>query len=309
MVASSLAATTVSSGDPPGDHPQGESHLVLEITRGHTRFPLRPVRGPRFLIGAAVTCDLRLGGHGMPALHSLISLDDDGYTLEAIASDPPLLINRELVQIADLHDGDIIIIGEVEMTVRLVASQSPACGTSPLPHTAKEFDDRPLADHSAAELIEHIELEQEALERVELGRRAGADTLMAEIRRRQRTAPEVTRIDAGEPQTRGPHFVPKADPARLGKIPTTSEVGPIDPSQTDDLGQLAQQLTELSEELRLSLEGANERETQYAQSLELLLMMQQRLAQQLAEVTDSVDRLRSQQERPQFEASRPRAIA
>jgi len=37
-------------------------HLVLEVTKGRTRFRRRPVTHPRFLIGAVSTCDLRLGG-------------------------------------------------------------------------------------------------------------------------------------------------------------------------------------------------------------------------------------------------------
>ncbi|RPI85854.1 MAG: FHA domain-containing protein, partial [Planctomycetaceae bacterium] len=126
MVASSLSATPVSSGDALRTPLLAEPHLVLEITRGRTRFPLRPVPGPRYLIGAAVTCDLRLGGNGMPALHSLISVEDQIYTIEAIASDPPLKVNGERVQVADLRDGDLLEIGDVELTVRMVAGQSPA---------------------------------------------------------------------------------------------------------------------------------------------------------------------------------------
>src|SRR4029077_10738480 len=79
-------------------------HLVLEVTRGVTRFPRRPVTHPRFLIGAGSTCDLRLGGEGIPALHSLITVSGRDITLEAIAAEPALRVNGRVVQTAILHD-------------------------------------------------------------------------------------------------------------------------------------------------------------------------------------------------------------
>ena len=89
--------------------------LVLEVTKGHTRFPRRPVTHPRFLIGAGSTCDLRLGGEGMPALHSLITVSGRAITLEAIAATPALRVNGRVVQTTVLHDGDVIGVGEVEL--------------------------------------------------------------------------------------------------------------------------------------------------------------------------------------------------
>src|SRR3712207_3653250 len=47
---------------------EGLPLLYLEVSRGRTGFPLRPVRTPRFLIGSAEACQLRLGGSEMPAL-------------------------------------------------------------------------------------------------------------------------------------------------------------------------------------------------------------------------------------------------
>src|SRR5438445_6580351 len=88
-------------------------HLVLEVTRGRTRFPRRPVTSPRFLIGAGSTCDLRLGGERMPALHSMITLSGREITLEAIAAEPALTVNGRLVQTTNLHDSDAIDVGEV----------------------------------------------------------------------------------------------------------------------------------------------------------------------------------------------------
>ncbi|MCY2967250.1 MAG: hypothetical protein NT069_27050 [Planctomycetota bacterium] len=307
MVASELSATPQYTTGTPRGVLAGEAHLLLEITRGRTRFPLRPVRGPRYLIGAAVTCDLRLGGEGMPALHSLITTEDQVCELEAIAAEPALRVNGQVVQSVRLKDGDVIEIGEVELTARMVAGRTPA---SIAPMEIAMSDDRPLSELTASELVQRIEAEQYEVDQFEQGRRAGAATLMADLRRLQRQAPEPTRVDSGTTPARGPHFAPVADTGRdlRGATPVRSN-GPIDPVQGGELVDLAEQLAALSDELKLSLAGVGEREGEYAQSLTQLLEMQQRLAEQLAEVTESVDRLREQQERSTYEPVRPRVIA
>src|SRR5262249_35684853 len=100
--------------------------LVLEITRGKTRFRDRPVTGPRFLIGAGVTCDLRLGGERDPPLHSLVTVDPTGVHIEAIVTVPTLIVNGRGVHDAALSDGDVISIGEVELVARVSAGRTPA---------------------------------------------------------------------------------------------------------------------------------------------------------------------------------------
>ena len=112
-------------------------HLVLEITRGRTRFPRRPVTHSRFLIGAGATCDLRLGGERMPALHSIITVAGREITLEAIAAEPGLTVNGRLVRNALLHDGDLIGIGEVELLARLEAGHAPAAIEQPAAATRR----------------------------------------------------------------------------------------------------------------------------------------------------------------------------
>ena len=42
--------------------PERAPRMILEICRGLTRFPQRPICGPRFFIGSGPGCDLRLGG-------------------------------------------------------------------------------------------------------------------------------------------------------------------------------------------------------------------------------------------------------
>jgi hypothetical protein len=79
-----------------------------------------------------------------------------------------------------------------------------------------------------------------------------------------------------------------------------------DPAEVRALGE---QMAALSQELRLTLEAAGQREGQYAQSLADLLLVQQRLARQLADVTDTVEQVRQSQETRGYETPRPRVSA
>lgn len=69
----------------PANH---DTHLTLEICRGRTEHPLRPVLSPRFLIGSSPRCDLRLGGAEVPPLVAMIFQDGSNTWLEAIAPAP-----------------------------------------------------------------------------------------------------------------------------------------------------------------------------------------------------------------------------
>ena len=79
----------------PAPHFARPARLTLEICRGRTRFPERPVAGPRFFIGSGEGCDLRLGGDLLPSIHSLIQTRGEGLFLEPIAANPPLLVNGQ----------------------------------------------------------------------------------------------------------------------------------------------------------------------------------------------------------------------
>src|SRR5262245_42914389 len=184
-------------------------HLVLEVTKGYTRFPRRPVTHPRFLIGAGSTCDLRLGGEGMPALHSLITVSGREITLEAIAAAPALTVNGRQIQTTLLHDGDIIGVGEVEFLARFEAGQTPN-GAQMISAPPVAIDaDRPVAELSAAELVDRIEEEEKQVEDFEARQQTGAHALVQAImgRTRQSVArPVETGSRAPIP---APHFLSK----------------------------------------------------------------------------------------------------
>lgn len=287
--------SSVNSDEPTSASPQ--AGLVLEISRGRTRFPQRPVNGPRFLIGSAITCDLRLGGVEIPAVHTLIVHSDEGYELETLVGDPPLKVNGETVQHTWLRDGDRIEIGTIELTARMVSE-------SQFVPTDASADRPALEQMTTAELVDYIEQEQDQLARHELSRHAGAAALLQEVRRLA-TQPGSTkslpgrRIDHSEAGIPRPHATPR--------VPVT-EANPAVPDSAD-VKALGEQMAALSHELRLTLEAAGQREGQYAQSLADLLLVQQRLARQLADVTDTVEQLRQTQETRGYDAPRPRVSA
>jgi hypothetical protein len=157
---------------------------------------------------------------------------------------------------------------------------------------------------TTAELVDYIELEQDQLARHELSRHAGAAALLQEVRRLAAQPGSIKslpgrRIDRSEPGVPRPHALPRVP---VGEVPEAAQ----DPAEVRALGE---QMAALSQELRLTLEAAGQREGQYAQSLADLLLVQQRLARQLADVTDTVEQLRQSQETRGYETPRPRVSA
>ena len=99
----------------------------LEIHRGRTVQPFRPTVEGRLVLGSARECDVRLGSAGMPAVHSQVHVDDGGEAwIEAIAADPPLLVNGESCDTVVLSEGDRIVVGPFAFTWRAVGDKSAA---------------------------------------------------------------------------------------------------------------------------------------------------------------------------------------
>ena len=101
----------------------------LEIHRGRTGYRFRPVIGKRLVLGSAPECDLRLGGAGMPPVHSQVHVDGGRVWIEAISADPPILINGEPCQMNLLVDGDVIALGPFAFTWR--SAEAPVVAASP----------------------------------------------------------------------------------------------------------------------------------------------------------------------------------
>ena len=278
-------------------------HLVLEVTRGRTRFRRRPVTHSRVLIGAGATCDLRLGGDRMPALHSIITIAGREIALEAIGAEPGLTVNGRLIRNALLHDGDMIGIGEVELLARLEAGHAPAAVETAGATTGAIDADRPLAEIPAAELVDLIEREEHAIAGFENRQRDGATALVDAVRARHGRRPgnELPAESFGEPGSRAsipaPHF--------LSKRPQVLAAAGTAPPFQQDMEELGKQISNLSQELLSSAQRATERETIYAQAADELLDTQHKLASQLETVVDQVQSLKANEAPIQ----RPRAIA
>lgn len=170
-------------------------NLYLEIGRGKTSFPKRPITGDRYLIGSGDWCDLCLGGKQMPTLHSVIHRDGEQLWIDAVNASPELRINGQLATFAELTDGDCIEIGSFELTIHFSnLKSSGAASTGPYrvvsAADACEIDEeQKLEDMSAAELVDLIEAEMEMVEEFDRRKKRGAEALMDAIQRHQPAAP------------------------------------------------------------------------------------------------------------------------
>jgi hypothetical protein len=291
------------AGQPSQFHPV---QLVLEVTKGQTRFRRRPVTTPRFLIGAGSTCDLRLGGEGMSALHSIITSAACEIAIEAIAGEPALTVNGRLVQNAVLHDGDVIAVGEVELLARFEAGHAPAEATGISAAVASpEDDERPLAELSAAELVDRIAEDERLIEDFEERQRVGANALVEAIMGRARRS-AGHRPEAGvRAPIPAPHFLSKRPQILAAQTRQGQSAAGCDPAFQQDLEELGKQLTTLSQDLNGSSLRAAEREAMYATATDVLLDTQHKLVSQLEVLLEQVHALKSNE----LAAQTPRAIA
>lgn len=173
------------------DSPSGRSefidgYLLLEICRGRTEHPLRPVYSERFLIGSSVRCDLRLGGADIPPLHSLLFVDGPDIWLEAVAATPELRVNGRLETSVRLVDGDRIHIGPIELVAHIPAQAENSIQLSDSQAELLEKLPEPAASElSAKELVERIEEATELVNEFEKRQRLGIEALHAAIQQRE----------------------------------------------------------------------------------------------------------------------------
>lgn len=149
----------------------------LEIHRGRTVQPFRPTVEGRLVLGSARECDVRLGGAGMPAVHSQVHVDDGGEAwIEAIAADPPLLVNGESCDTMVLSEGDRIVVGPFAFTWRAVGDKSAAAAAV---SAAAAADSDEL---SLSELLDRLERDMALVAgRDEATRRAAATVVEAAL--------------------------------------------------------------------------------------------------------------------------------
>jgi hypothetical protein len=233
--------------------------MVLEICRGLTRFPQRPISGPRFFIGSGPGCDLRLGGEGFPAVHSLIQSRENGVWFEILAAEPLARLNGELTKGEWLRDGDRIEIGAFQFLAHFLPKLSPTAVGVPDAPAARPAEQ--LAELSAAELAERLEVELGDVERFEQGRSAGVRALFQALKQQSRTTesrqhaasiPVVNRTRAAQAESSSISAAPEAD-FRV------------------ELDRLCQDLEALTNIFELRSETISHRELQFAQAAESMV--------------------------------------
>ena len=127
----------------------------LEIVRGRTRYPVRPVRHAVFLLGRAEDCDLVLADRLIPESYLYLLLSPVGVGTRWLGDGPELHVNRRrVVDHCPLHDGDTLRFAQYEMRVFVNWARSRsdgafhvADGTEPAdgePHLISLLDRRRL---------------------------------------------------------------------------------------------------------------------------------------------------------------------
>jgi hypothetical protein len=113
----------------------------------------------------------------MPAVHSQVHVDDGGEAwIEAIAADPPLLVNGESCDTMVLSEGDRIVVGPFAFTWRAVGDKSAAAAAV---SAAAAADSDEL---SLSELLDRLERDMALVAgRDEATRRAAATVVEAAL--------------------------------------------------------------------------------------------------------------------------------
>lgn len=274
----------------PTLQPERAPRMMLEICRGRTRFPQRPISGPRFFIGSGEGCDLRLGGTDFPAIHSLIQTRDNGVWFETLAASPPVHINGELTSGEWLRDGDRIEIGAFQFLAHLIPMLPPSAVGAPVPRGQSVVPDTtgsqpvaaPLSELSATELADRLNVEMQQVESFHNARRAGAHALLQALRRRSADQ------SADQRQPAKPHS-PWA--------PAMAAASAQQEFQTD-LDRLCKDLEELTSTLERRSETISQREVQFAQAAQAMLETQRQLVAQLESALEHAAQLSEAREVP-----------
>jgi len=272
--------------------------LALEICRGKTQFPLRPIAGDRCLIGSGEKCDMRLGGPGIPLLHSLLYQDGTDIWLDVISLSPQLLVNGKPHSEGNVAPGDHIAIDGFEFIIR--QTDSPEAAGLADPHQIVESgqaDVEPpdVSELSALELVELIEQEEKLIEEFDSRREAGAEALLQTIR---------SRMDAiGHTVTNDPDLVDGEQPQIQDPTPTLSLNSIVDnepelqsdPSMLHQIEAVLEELDLFSEALQKRSETLVKRESTFADATSALLDMQNKMAAQLETLTKRLAELPDEQ--------------
>ncbi len=251
-------------------------YLYLEIRRGRTGYPQRPVLSKDFLIGSGPACDLRLGGDDIPEAHSLLLVRENEVRVQWLAEPPALVVNGEQTHESPLKDGDRIHIGRFEFIVHGLyhaaaapepSNQAPADALSTsellnLVSAAKTSEPgADLSELSIDELAERLETEDEAVKAFDGSVSLGEAALLYAVAQR-------------------------AEELAAGSDQQPDE--PADAEILEELERVITQLSGFSAELDERATRLARQETTQAEAAELLLDAQKELAAQLERFHEQV---------------------
>ena len=255
----------------------------LEIKKGKTSFPVRPVSVGRLTIGAGSCCGLQVIGQEMPILHSIIHVADEVARIEAMVSQPQLLVNGIPLRTSELSDGDLITIGPIEFVFcqsrphTATSISTAGLSGSPLQTSAPITPDKKrdhfmtkettLKDLSASELVDLIEQDFHLIEKYESRREQGAAALLSQL-----------------------HQLNEEQEEQEFQQESLSEQEQL--VLLADLESMMQELTRFSEELHQRADQLSSREKQYEVAAASLLQTQEKLASQLDRTLDQVGSIR-----------------
>lgn len=233
----------------------------LHILQGRTEFPVRPLVGRRYVIGAGSQCQLQLGGH-MPLVHSILTQHADGWEIEALVPYPLMMVNGQSARKIQLAPGDTLELGEFRLLYELAAAVSspqeivlpPFPEAAPVPVAdALAADPQKL---SAARLVERLEVAMEELESLETRRRKGWENLLSAA------------FSAGED-------------TEIAPVPEVSIPEPTRWVQLEEaLERLTTQVTDLHQRETALLDNARQMESQQQLLLEQIEIIRAELSQQ-----------------------------
>ena len=265
--------------------PTALTGCYLDICRGKTHFPVRPINRQTFLIGSGEQCDLQLGGEGMPILHSVIHVDGQEIWLDAVAPNPPLLVNGNPERLVTLCDGDVIEVGKFQFRVRRSGNIPSAVGlsstkpaTPAIPEISPDLPDSGLSALeylTAVELVDLIEAEQREVDEYENRRKMGVESLLGQLQQlKGQTATEQ----------------PEQQPTVPAPVPHDVTAGPDEDDEflLKEMEGVLKLLANYSEELERRNDNLSKREAKYAEAASTLLDIQHTLAEQLEQLMQHI---------------------
>ena len=256
----------------------------LEITRGRTRFPLRPVQGTEFLIGSAADCDLQIA-EAYPEFYALITPVDGCIRISPLAIDPPLHINDVHVDSSvatRLANGDQLVIGGIEMTVHIDELADSGLGVSGL---------------STQQLVDLLDQEMQEVEAYESRMRQGAAALLEQVQASVDAAPEeisaeeISAEEISAEEISAEEIVSGEDVAAVEAPVSDADMSPADVARAlmSELSEVMQALDAFAADLDQRADRLHRREGDYQRAAEFLISAQRTLARQIETVSQMTE--------------------